>query len=308
MRWDTVRNFRNVAARSAGDDPGLAGSCSSPGNSEVSDAGVDGRGPWSEAELVSATAHQLRGPLTVMRGILETLRGRPDLDSGTRDHLVDQALAAAGRQEALITTLLDDQGRGAERNGGPRPVAGKRFVAEDVELLSAVERVVRESLTPEDQERVRLRVPEQVRVSIDPVALDCVVSNLIANAIGYSPAATRVEVSVETNAVVGADEVRVVVADAGPGIDPEDRERIFEPYERSSRVAGVGLGLAIARWAVEASGGRIWAEGEAGEGARFCFTLPAASHRSSGEERGSTGASRGARPPHMGLPPAVIGP
>lgn len=260
-----------------------------PGNVRGSGAPSDDQEFWSGTQLVSATAHQLRGPLTVVRGVLETIRRRTDLDPDTRSRLVDQAIAAAERQQALIETLLGEGGRRPEKYGGARHAVRRRFVAENVGLRLAISRLVRESLTPEDQQRVRLRVPERMRVRIDPVALDCILSNLISNAISYSPAASYVEVSAEE----GDGEVRVVVADEGPGIDPDDRERIFEPYERSSKVAGVGLGLAIARWAVDASGGRIWVDDEPGGGARFCFTLPAPSHTRSSAGRRSSG--RGSR-------------
>ncbi len=75
------------------------------------------------------------------------------------------------------------------------------------------------------------------------------------------------------------DDVRICVADTGPGIPPEDQTRIFERFYKQDRArskGGTGLGLAIARHIVEGHGGRIWVESVPGEGARFYFTLPRA--------------------------------
>jgi two-component system sensor histidine kinase KdpD len=107
---------------------------------------------------------------------------------------------------------------------------------------------------------------------VDAAQLERVLVNLLENALKVSP---MVEVMVaESNG-----EVVVRVADRGPGIPPEERDVIFEPFTRGSRengFRGAGLGLAIARGFLQVNGGRLWLESDAGRGATFAFALPAA--------------------------------
>jgi NtrC-family two-component system sensor histidine kinase KinB len=104
-----------------------------------------------------------------------------------------------------------------------------------------------------------------------------ILSNLIHNALTYSPAGSPLAVRV---AASDGDFVRVSVSDQGEGVPPADRERIFDRFYRVNRsdarpTYGSGLGLYIARGLVEAHGGRIWVESEPGSGSTFHFTLPA---------------------------------
>ncbi|HEX5870708.1 MAG TPA: ATP-binding protein [Longimicrobium sp.] len=108
----------------------------------------------------------------------------------------------------------------------------------------------------------------------DRERLHQVLSNLVGNAVKFTPAGGSIRVT----AVREEDEVRVAVADTGPGIPPEHLENVFDRFwqARSTRRAGAGLGLAIARGVVEAHGGRIRARSEVGRGTTFEFTLPVA--------------------------------
>ena len=105
-----------------------------------------------------------------------------------------------------------------------------------------------------------------------------VLQNLLDNAVQYTPAGGRVQVEAE----VGAQDVKVTVADTGIGIPSTDQERIFERFyrvdaARSREEGGTGLGLSIARHIVETLGGRLWVESEVGRGSRFSFTVPKSS-------------------------------
>jgi len=114
--------------------------------------------------------------------------------------------------------------------------------------------------------------PQTRAVLIDPVQIEVVVRNLVANgleAAGAGPSPRRVTVEIGPGE---AGFVRTVVRDSGSGLAPELREQVFEPFW-SSRATGMGIGLAISRSIVEAHGGRIWAE--SGQGGVFGFTLPA---------------------------------
>jgi two-component system sensor histidine kinase KdpD len=126
--------------------------------------------------------------------------------------------------------------------------------------------------------RVRVRTvvrPDLPEVPIDPVQIDQVLSNLLENATRFSPPGGEIMVS----AAPWQRSVRVRVADQGPGIPPEERDRVFEPFFRrdaGETRTGSGLGLAIARAIVLAHGGRIWVEGSPSGGAAVVFELPVA--------------------------------
>jgi two-component system sensor histidine kinase KdpD len=115
--------------------------------------------------------------------------------------------------------------------------------------------------------------PDLPMVSVDITLLEQVTANLLDNAFRHTPAGTPVEIS----AALQNGSVRVTVADSGPGLPPEDLNKVFEKFYRGQdreEQSGVGLGLAICRGIIEAHGGRIWAENRPGGGALFRFTLP----------------------------------
>ena len=116
-----------------------------------------------------------------------------------------------------------------------------------------------------------------VQVHVDPPRIEQVVTNLVENALKYSPQGGDVQVEVTADAGVA----RLSVRDRGIGIAAEDLPLIFERFHRGKNVddrrfAGMGLGLYIARGIVEQHGGRIWAESAPGEGSTFCVELPVA--------------------------------
>jgi two-component system sensor histidine kinase KdpD len=109
------------------------------------------------------------------------------------------------------------------------------------------------------------------------VEIDQVLSNLIENAIKYTPPGAEITVSVRR----AGDAMEIEVADNGPGIPADSLPRLFDAFYRApasgSRPQGSGLGLAVARGLIEAHGGRIWAENRPGGGARFAVSLPLSS-------------------------------
>jgi two-component system sensor histidine kinase KdpD len=110
-------------------------------------------------------------------------------------------------------------------------------------------------------------------VELDSVLIGQVITNLIDNALKYTPAGTPIEISAATD----AEGLRICLADRGPGLGPGEEKRVFEKFYRARTEGGpggVGLGLTICRAVVEAHGGHIWAENRADGGARFCFVLP----------------------------------
>ncbi|HUX88668.1 MAG TPA: ATP-binding protein, partial [Chloroflexota bacterium] len=128
------------------------------------------------------------------------------------------------------------------------------------------------------QHKVVVAVPENLPpVPLDYVEIDQVLSNLIENAVKYTPAGTEIRISARR---VGA-ELCVEVADLGPGIPAQVLPHLFESFyrgtERGPRPIGTGLGLSVAKGLVEAHGGHIEAESQPGQGARFSFSLPMSS-------------------------------
>ena len=159
----------------------------------------------------------------------------------------------------------------------------KQPVAID-ELIESVVARLRPLLAGHDVEiEVKGDVPE---VELDLVQIEQALTNLIENAVKFSPHGAGIRIS-----VVGApDGVRVAVADKGPGIAKVDRDRLFEPFERGSgEAAGTGLGLAVASALIGAHGGRIWAQETPGGGATLTFELPIEREDEEVRERSSSG-------------------
>ncbi len=111
-------------------------------------------------------------------------------------------------------------------------------------------------------------------VSADETRLEQVLSNLVSNAIKYSPQGGEIQITGQ----VRPAQVIICISDQGPGVAPEDIPHIFDRFYRSSNVKrttkGAGLGLYLARAVIEAHGGRIWVDPRPGNGARICFSLP----------------------------------
>jgi two-component system sensor histidine kinase KdpD len=184
-------------------------------------------------------------------------------------------LEETDRLDRLVGNILD---LARIRSGALAPATEPTPVDEAIE---AVLHRLRRDLAPFSV-RVLIR-PDLPDVMADPLQLDQVLSNIVENAIRFSPADGNIIVSA---APAGSSAVRLRIADDGPGIPPELRERVFEPFHRGdadgSR-AGTGLGLAIARAIVSAHGGRIWIEETPTGGTAVILELP-------------TGARSGMRP------------
>ena len=134
--------------------------------------------------------------------------------------------------------------------------------------------MVREQAS-QDGVAISLRAdPEADRVEGDARRIQQVIFNLLSNAVKFTPPGGKVDVS--TMRVNG--DMRVTVSDTGPGIAPEDRERLFDEFQQgdvgAAKREGTGLGLALSKRLIELHGGQIWVESELGKGSTFVFTLP----------------------------------
>jgi two-component system sensor histidine kinase KdpD len=212
--------------------------------------------------LLRAVSHDLRSPLTGIRTAIGALQSpRLSLTSADRRDLLDTIEVESGRLDRLVGDLLDL----SRLEAGAAPPETEAWdladlVRQTVEALKGRERVEIAGETPV--------------VEVDANQLQRALANLIENALKFSPDGAPVHVRITAT----RKEAIVRVVDQGPGLEPGELERVFDPFHRrvGDPRAGAGLGLAIARGFVEANGGRVWAESRPGQGATFAVALPAA--------------------------------
>ena len=222
-------------------------------------------------DFLAILSHELRSPLGVILTWSHLLR-RGALDAARVDHAIDRIERSALAQKQMIEDLLDVS----------RVIAGKlRLDVQPTDLTDDIEAAVDAFRAAAHAKGVELRsVPPPLArepwVQGDPVRLQQIVSNLLNNALKFTPASGRVEVRVEPL----ESEVRIIVRDTGQGIAADFLPRVFEPFRQADSSStrthgGLGLGLAIVRHLVELHGGRVAATSAgAGQGATFTVTLP----------------------------------
>jgi two-component system sensor histidine kinase KdpD len=220
------------------------------------------------AAMFSSVTHDLRTPLaSIKAGVTSLLDEHVTHDAAQERELLTTILEETDRLNRLVGNILD---LARIRAGALIPRRSPTAVDEVAEAVVA-------RMRPRLQaSRVAVELviaPDVPEIPADPVQLDQVLTNLIENAVRHSPASGTVRIHVGT--VDGA--VRVRVADEGPGIAAEDREKVFEAFYRGRETpesAGTGLGLAIVRAIVTAHGGRIWVEETTGGGTAMVFEVP----------------------------------
>jgi signal transduction histidine kinase len=214
-----------------------------------------------QRRFVSDASHELRSPLTAIRGQLEVLARSEAPDAAEVRRVEALTLAEMARVERLVEDLLAlarlDEGVGP----APGELAADSFLGE---LITATD------------EGVEVGKLAEGTLRADPDLIAQVLRNLIENARRHAGPSGRVEIS--SAAVPGG--LRVDVDDDGPGISPTERERVFDRFHRSEAArdrasGGSGLGLGIARSILDSHQGRIWVEDSALGGARVSFELPA---------------------------------
>jgi signal transduction histidine kinase len=228
-----------------------------------------------KSEFLANMSHELRTPLNAIIGFSQVLRDEMigSVNEKQAEYL-DDIISSGNHLLSLINDVLDLS----------KVEAGQvELQMHPFSLREALERgvvMVRERATEEGVRVAFAADPEVDVVDGDERRIKQVIFNLLSNAVKFTPAGGEIDVS--TTRVNG--EVRVSVADTGPGIAPEDRERIFEEFQQSETGVGLhegtGLGLALSKRFVELHGGRIWLESEPGHGSTFTFALPAGSSTS----------------------------
>lgn len=221
-------------------------------------------------EFVSTVSHELRTPLTSMKMYTDML-GEGDAGelNPQQKRLVTNLQSTVDR----LTRMVDDLNVVSMLEAGRFTLQTETFDMNDL-VASAVE-ISNPSFVDRNMTIQVIGSGASASVDSDRERMLQVMVNLLNNAAKYAEAGTKTTVTV----LADEQDVRVEVADRGPGIAGEDLVAIFESFYRgenvrSSRIPGSGLGLSIARGFVEAQGGRIWAESELGKGSTFIFTLP----------------------------------
>ena len=217
-----------------------------------------------ERNFLMSVSHELRTPLTAIRGHVDALAEGLVEDAESREASLDVIRTEGDRLARLVGDLLDLARLDAHRF----PLA-----QDEVELC----RVVESAFQARTEEAKRRSIEYEQWFGADPVLhtdgdrVLQIVTNLIDNAFRWTPDGGRI--SVELEAANGT--ISVAVADSGPGVRPEDRERIFRPFYTGQGSQGTGLGLAIARELAHALGGDLRLDSANGRGSRFELTLPA---------------------------------
>jgi K+-sensing histidine kinase KdpD len=231
---------------------------------EAEEAQAEAKTERMRNTILSSISHDLRTPLATIKGAASSLLENEFIDSGAREELTRALYHEADRLDKKVKNLL----------------YMTRLEAGAVHLQKEwlpVEEVVGSALTKFEGQlhghtfRTHLP-PELPLIFCDGVLIEQVFSNLLENALKYTPSGTSIDLS----ASVQGKSILFEIADQGEGIPAGDEIRIFEKFYRAhpSREGGVGLGLAICRGIIEAHGGRIWAENQTGGGVVFRFMIP----------------------------------
>ena len=217
-------------------------------------------------EFVGMVSHELKNPLTIIIGALSVANSEGITSSDARELLKD-AIQGAQSLNDIVDNLLEISRYQSNRLAINREPVVIRQIAEGL-IQSSTPKSVKHTFI--------LDVPETITtVKADPVRITRVISNLVDNAIKYSPEGGEIKISVRRE----NDHILVEVSDHGIGISVDDQAKLFQSFQRLEvyskyLIQGVGLGLRVCKILVESHGGKIWVESELGKGSTFFFTIP----------------------------------
>ncbi len=222
-------------------------------------------------DFVANVSHELKTPITAIRGFSETLLEDPPDDEQERRRFLSIIIAQADRLEAIISDLLDLSRLEQETDQGTL----ERTPTSLAPLLERVVQDARDSRSTAEG-RIDLACPADLTADVNPRLVAQAVGNLLANALKYSPQDSPVTLACRRE----GDQVLIAVTDRGPGIAAEHLPRLCERFyrvdkARSRQLGGTGLGLAIVKHIAQAHGGRLDIRSEPGKGSTFTLILPA---------------------------------
>ncbi len=220
-------------------------------------------------EFLSLAAHELKTPITTLRGhaqlLARRLKDRQALDLGRLRRALQIIDQQSGKLTQLITQILDVSHLQREKLALDRRAA---------DLVTIAERAVAAARVTSSEHQLVLRAPTLLPASVDVERLELVVANLLDNAIKHSPPGSQITVDVSSP---GPETARIEVRDQGPGIATEHRARVFERFFQAPEKRahyGLGLGLYVSREIVEAHGGQITVEFPPDGGTHVIITQP----------------------------------
>lgn len=224
-----------------------------------------------KSDFIASVSHDIRTPLnSIQESITLILEGIVDPKSGKGKHVLEIIKHSIHRLTVMINDLLDFS----------KLEAGKmRLHLESSDLPMLIEEVLSSLKSLADKKKIKLKfesVKSFPKVSCDPERVVQILTNLVGNAIKFTPGGGTVSVFL---ARALNDRAQVVVSDTGIGIAKEDMNRIFDRFEQvaaanSREMKGTGLGLSICKELIKLHNGEIWAESELGTGSRFIISLP----------------------------------
>ena len=215
-------------------------------------------------DMLADVSHELRTPITVIQGNVEgILDGLYPADEARLKSILEETQILSRLVEDLRTLALAESG-------------ALRLKREPTNLAELIRDTISNFAAQAKEKEIKLVVSlgDTEEANIDPQRVREVLSNLLSNALRYTPRGGEVKVGLaELN---GGSEraIAIFVEDNGPGIVSSDLPHVFDRFYNSSDSGGMGLGLSIAKYLVEAHGGKIWAESKLGMGTKILFTLP----------------------------------
>lgn len=225
-----------------------------------------------KTEFVSLVSHELRTPLTSIQGYVKLMLAG---HSGELNEVQNEFLTTVNRNTDRLIALVNDLLDISKIQSGRLDL-----VLEPLELAQVLDREL--ELLKNIADDKQITIATDIEPGISPVRADShrlgqIIANLVSNAVKYSPESTTIKLAayqVDKN-------VLIKVIDAGMGIAPEERSKLFQMFYRGEsdavrQIRGTGLGLAITKHLVEMHGGKIWVESEKGHGSTFSFTIPIA--------------------------------
>ena len=219
-----------------------------------------------KSTFISVISHELKTPVALIKGYVSTLRRE---DASWDRNVVRDSLEVIEEEADRLTSLIENLLDASRLQAGVLAMSRS-----DVLLDKLTERIAEKFRTQTSLHTLTVDFsPDFPVILADEDRISQVLTNMLSNAIKYSPEGGEIRISGR----VLPEQVIVCVSDQGPGIAPEDIPHVFDRFYRSSDVSrttkGAGLGLYLARAVVEAHGGRIWVDPKPGDGARICFSL-----------------------------------
>jgi signal transduction histidine kinase len=219
-----------------------------------------------KATFISIVSHELKTPVALIKGYASTLRRD---DARWDKHIIQDSLAVIEEEADRLARMIEDLLDASRLQAG-----GMSLKRTDISLPVLARRLAERFQTQTKSHTIKVNFSDDFPILLaDETRIEQVLSNLISNAIKYSP-----DGKIHIEGQARPEQVTLSVSDQGPGIDARDLPHIFDRFYRADQAVrktkGAGLGLYLARAIVEAHGGRIWVDPKPDQGAKICFSLP----------------------------------